>query len=227
MASVHMNKKKKFVNIGMMNAELSELLRRELGVDGFSSVDIRISPQKTDIVIRAAKPLNVLGVQGRRIRELQSVIQKRFKLNETTLEVLAEKVHVKGLSAAVQAERLKYSLIGGMVVRKACYSAIRTIMDAGAKGCEVQVNGKLRAQRAKGMTFRDGYMVKSGQPVRDYQDKAIRHVFMRQGILGVVVKIMLPWDVTGKIGPKNPQPDVVNVLEPKEDMSVPAPFSDK
>jgi small subunit ribosomal protein S3e len=68
-----MNKKKKFVNIGMMNAELSELLRRELGVDGFSSVDIRISPQKTDIVIRAAKPLNVLGVQGRRIRELQSV----------------------------------------------------------------------------------------------------------------------------------------------------------
>jgi len=140
---------------------------------------------------------------------------------------LAEKVPVKGLSAAVQAERLKFNLIQGMAVRKACYATVRTCMTSGAKGIEVQVNGKLRAQRAKGMTFRDGYMIKSGNPTRDFLDKAIRHVFMRQGILGVVVKIMLPWDASGKTGPKNPQPDLVNVFEPKEDLSVPAPYTDK
>lgn len=28
---------------------------------------------------------------------------------------------------------------------------------------------------------------------------------------------MLPWDPTGKTGPKTPQPDVVKVHEPKEE----------
>jgi small subunit ribosomal protein S3e len=36
-------------------------------------------------------------------------------------------------------------------------------------------------------------------------------------VLGIRVKIMLPWDVTGKIGPKKPLPDHVTVAEPKEE----------
>lgn len=38
-----------------------------------------------------------------------------------------------------------------------------------------------------------------------------------QGVLGIKVKIMLPWDPQGKIGPKQPLPDHVSVVEPKED----------
>jgi len=197
------------------------LKKRELGEDGYAGCELRVTPQKTEIIIKAAKPLQVLGQNGKRIREIQSVIQRRFKFNVNTLEVVADKVPVKGLSAVLQAERLKYSLIAGMAVRKACYGTMRTVMESGAKGIEVQVNGKLRAQRAKGMTFRDGYMIKSGNPTRDYMDKCVRHVFMRQGILGVVVKIMLPWDASGKTGPSKPLPDHVNVLEPKEDLSIP------
>jgi hypothetical protein len=53
-------------------------------------------------------------------------------------------------------------------------------MESGAKGCEVIVSGKLRAQRAKSMKFKDGYMVSSGNPVRDYIDGATRHVLLRQ-----------------------------------------------
>ena len=41
---------------------------------------------------------------------------------------------------------------------------------------------------------------------------------MRQGVLGVKVKIMKDWDPTGKIGPKHPLPDLVKVLEPKADI---------
>lgn len=42
------------------------------------------------------------------------------------------------------------------------------------------VSGKLRAQRAKSMKFKDGYMVSSGNPVREYIDSATRHVLLRQ-----------------------------------------------
>lgn len=79
------------------------------------------------------------------------------------------------------------------------------------------VSGKLRGQRAKSMKFVDGLMIHSGDPCNDYVDTATRHVLLRQGVLGIKVKIMLPWDPSGKTGPKKPLPDNVSVVEPKED----------
>ena len=45
---------------------------------------------------------------------------------------------------------------------RACYGVLRFVMEQGAKGAEVIVSGKLRAQRAKAMKFKDGYMISSG-----------------------------------------------------------------
>ena len=73
------------------------------------------------------------------------------------------------------------------VICRACYGVLRFIMESGAKGCEVIVSGKLRAQRAKAMKFKDGFMVSSGEPVRQYIDSAVRHVMLRQGVLGIKV----------------------------------------
>ena len=41
-----------------------------------------------------------------------------------------------------------------------------------------------------------------------------------EGVLGVMVKIMLPQDPTGKTGPKAPLSDIVQILEPKEELPV-------
>ncbi|KAJ9168169.1 hypothetical protein P3X46_019728 [Hevea brasiliensis] len=96
-------------------------------------------------------------------------------------------------------------------------------MESGAKGCEVIVSGKLRAQRAKSMKFKDGYMISSGQPVNEYIDSAVRHVLLRQGVLGIKVKIMLDWDPKGKVGPMTPLPDLVTIHPPKEEEYIPTP----
>ena len=111
--------------------------------------------------------------------------------------------------------------------RSACYGVLRFVMESGAKGCEVIVSGKLRAQRAKSMKFKDGYMVSSGSPVHDYVDAAVRHVMLRQGVLGIKVKIMLDWDPTGKNGPKKPLPDMVTVHKPKEEETIDKPYIGK
>ena len=42
----------------------------------------------------------------------------------------------------------------------------------------------------KAMKFKDGYMIASGQPVNDFIDSAVRHVLLRQGVLGI--KVMSP-----------------------------------
>merc|ERR1712096_363836 len=119
-----------------------------------------------------------------------------------TVELYAEKVATRGLCATAQAESLRYKMIGGLPVRRACYGVLRFIMEAGATGCEVIVSGKLRAQRAKSMKFADGFMIKAGNPCREFIDSAVRHVLLRQGVLGIKVNIMLPFDSTGKMGPK-------------------------
>lgn len=72
---------------------------------------------------------------------------------------------------------------------RACYGVLRFVMESGAKGCEVVVSGKLRAARAKSMKFTDGFMIHSGQPARDFVDYAVRHVLLRQGVLGIKVKM--------------------------------------
>merc|ERR1712006_43037 len=99
------------------------------------------------------------------------------------------------------------------------------VMESSALGCEVIVSGKLRAQRAKSMKFADGHMIKAGNPCREFIDSAVRHVLLRQGVLGIKVNIMLPFDAAGKMGPKKPMPDKVDVFEQKEDAIV-APAKD-
>jgi len=222
MATAQISKKRKFVADGVFYAELNELLIRELAEEGYSGVEVRVTPTRTEIIIRATRTKNVLGEKGRRIRELTAIVQKRFDFPEGSVELFAERVANRGLCAVAQAESLRYKLIEGLAVRRACYGVLRFIMEAGAKGCEVTVSGKLRAQRAKSMKFRDGYMIKSGNSTRLFVDTAIRHVLLRQGVIGIRVQIMLPWDPTGRNGPKIPQPDVVKIREPKDDEIVPA-----
>ncbi|KAF8670083.1 hypothetical protein HU200_051276 [Digitaria exilis] len=225
--ATQISKKKKFVSDGVFYAELNEMLTRELAEDGYSGVEVRVTPMRTEIIIRATRTQNVLGEKGRRIRELTSVVQKRFNFPENGVELYAEKVVNRGLCAIAQAESLRYKLLGGLAVRRftdkaclfgrACYGVLRFVMESGAKGCEVIVSGKLRAQRAKSMKFKDGYMISSGQPVNEYIDSAVRHVLLRQGVLGIKVKIMLDWDPKGKVGPITPLPDLVTIHAPKEE----------
>merc|ERR1712006_37385 len=220
MASQNVSKKRKFVADGVFYAELNELFQRELAEDGYSGVEVRQTPARHEIIIRATRTQNVLGEKGRRIRELTAVVQKRFNFPPGSVELYAEKVLNRGLCAVAQAESLRYKLLGGLAVRRARYGVLRFIMESGALGCEVIVSGKLRAQRAKAMKFSDGYMIKAGSPCRDFIASAVRHVLLRQGVLGIKVNIMLPFDPSGKNGPAKPMPDKVTVHEPKEDVIV-------
>jgi small subunit ribosomal protein S3e len=212
-----MSTKRKFVADGCFYAELNELLTSELSEDGYAGVEVRTTPHRTNIIVRATRTQNVLGEKGQRIRELTSVVQKRFDFDDGAVELYAERVLNRGLCAQAQAESLKYKLLGGLAVRRACYGVVRFVMEANAKGCEVIVTGKLRGQRAKAMKFGDGYMIKTGHAGQVYTDMAVRHVLMRQGVIGIRVSIFLPQDPQGIMGPKIPLDDVVTILEPKEE----------
>ena len=68
-------------------------------------------------------------------------------------------------------------------------------------------------------------MIHSGQPAKDFIDTATRHVLLRQGVLGLKVKIMRGADPEGKAGPQKSLPDSVTIIEPKEEAPILQPMS--
>lgn len=91
---------------------------RELAEEGYSGCEVRVTHARTEIIIRATHTQDVLGDKGRRIRELKALVEKRFKFPEGSLELYAEKVQFRGLSAVAQAESLRYKLLGGLAMRR-------------------------------------------------------------------------------------------------------------
>jgi small subunit ribosomal protein S3e len=71
----------------VFKAELNNFFTKELAEDGYSGVEVRVTPTRTEIIILATKTQQVLGEKGRRIRELTSVVQKRFNFDDDTVEV--------------------------------------------------------------------------------------------------------------------------------------------
>merc|ERR1712100_47747 len=97
MATKQMSKKRKFVHDGVLYAELNEFLQKELAEDGYAGVEIRRTPMRTEIIIRATRTREVLGEKGQRIRELTWAVQKRFGFAENTVEMFAERVMNQGV----------------------------------------------------------------------------------------------------------------------------------
>merc|ERR1712025_925996 len=95
---------------------------------------------------------------------------------------------------------------------------MNTVMRKKAIGCLVMVSGKVRGQRAKAQKYSSGYLISTGQPKKEFVDEAMRHVNMRQGVLGLKVKIMMSLErKTGGGKHIKVMPDFIRIHPPKED----------
>lgn len=215
------NTKKKFVADGVFQAELNEFLTRCLGMEGYAGIEVRATSMSTEIRVKATKTREILEKSARKVRELKSLIEKRYNFNDVDNKVeLAIKPlpYDKNLCASAQAENLKYKLLGGTPVRLAANNILAQVMKrGGAKGCEIIISGKIRGQRAKSQKYKQGYIISTGQPKLEFVDEAVRHVELRQGVLGVKVKI-LP-DTERAVGKyRKIMPDFVKIHEPKDEV---------
>ena len=209
-------KVRRIIETGLFYAELNELLTRELTKEGYGGCEVRTTPSRTEIIIKAANTKEFLDNNGRRLQEIRMMILKRWRIKEDSLEIFLDRIQRKGLSAQNQLESLRFKLINRIPARRAAYSIIRFVMDAGARGCEVVISGKMRGARAQAMKYKEGYMVKSGEPSKRFVTQAVGHIPMKQAVVGIRVLIMLAQDPSGVAGPKEPQPDVIKVHEIKE-----------
>mmetsp|Transcript_23855 Transcript_23855/g.18208 ORF Transcript_23855/g.18208 Transcript_23855/m.18208 type:complete len:239 (-) Transcript_23855:37-753(-) len=212
------NTKKKFVADGVFQAELNQFLAKCFETDGYAGIEIRATSMSTEIRVSATKAADLLEKYGRKIREVNSLIQKRYNFNDQDNKVelaIRPVLYDRNLCAAAQAEALKFKLLNGTPVRVAANNILGLVMRrGGAKGCEVIISGKVRGQRAKSQKYKQGYLVSTGQPQKEFIDTAVRHVELRQGVLGIQIKIMRNYDRTEEKYRKI-MPDHVLIHEPK------------
>jgi len=179
---------KHFIEQGIKLMQITEYLRSELVRSGFAGIDLQKTPLGTRITLRTSRPGLVIGKGGKRIQEITDVLGDVYDLEMPQIEV--EEVQEPDLDAQIMAERLAYSLDKGRHFRRAGYYILRKIMDAGARGVEIIVSGKVTSQRARTQIFRAGTMSKSGQPAQEAVDKGVAQCIQKSGTLGVIVKIM-------------------------------------
>ena len=75
--STQISKKRKFVADGVFYAELNEMLTRELAEDGYAGVDVRVTPLRTEIIIKATRTQQVRDERKEKRREEKTPVGYR------------------------------------------------------------------------------------------------------------------------------------------------------
>merc|ERR1712083_450737 len=207
---------------GVFNAELNAFLTKVLGQHGYAGIEVRATSVSTEIRVRVVQAKALLDENARRIREIKSLIEKRYNFNDDDNKVdftvkAVDDPKQQAHSASANVENLKSQLLQGKPVRMAVNGIMNTVMRKQAIGCMIMVSGKVRGQRAKAQKYTSGYLISTGQPKREFIDTAIRHVLMRQGVLGLKVQIMADVKREMPDGRFKLMPDFIEIHDPKDD----------
>lgn len=181
---------KHFIDESVKRTEINEFLKKKLERAGYGGVEITKTPMGTHIVVYAMRPGVVIGRGGETIKDLARILEEKFELPNPQISVA--EIEFPELNAHIIASRIASALRRGIHYRRAGYWALKNVTDAGALGVEIRVGGKLRGRRHKFEKFRAGYLPKSGAPSIEYTRRAELSVQLKQGVLGVKVRIMPP-----------------------------------
>ena len=168
-----------------------EYIKKSLGKGKISRVKIEYTPVGEKIIISTNKPGLVIGRKGDKIFELTKVLKDRFKLENPHVEI--DEIIRPEFDAQIMADEIALGLerFGPLKFKVIAYKALQRIMDAGALGAEIRLNGKLPSSRARQWRFAQGYMIKTGDSAK-VVDRAQSTAQTRPGTVGVKVEILSP-----------------------------------
>jgi small subunit ribosomal protein S3 len=169
---------------------LKEYLMKETKRAGFGGLDIQRTPMGTRVTLTIERPGLVIGRKGGSIKFLEGSVERDFNFDNPKIEV--QEVSNPSLNAQIMAEKLASALERGWHFRRAGHSTVRRIMDAGAKGCQIVISGKLTGQRHRVEKFKEGHIKFCGEPAIQWMQEGFAVAKKKLGVIGVKVQIMDP-----------------------------------
>jgi len=202
---------------------IKEFLIKKIEGAGFGGMTIQRTPMGTRINILVERPGMVIGKGGSKIKELTEAIRDNFNVDNPQIEI-EEAGSKASLNAQIMAEKLAEALERGWHFRRAGHSTVRRIMEAGAKGCQVIIAGKLTGARHRTEKFTEGHVKYCGEIAREVMNIGYAVAKLKPGVLGVKVRIMkpdakLPDEITLHIAEED-KPKVEKVEEKKEEVKL-------
>ena len=179
-----------FIKLGLKRMELEEFLAKELGRAGYGGADIRRIPTGTRVALYVERPGMVIGRKGKSIKHLTDELAQKFGLENPQIEVV--ELTKPELCAPVMAKRIAFGLERGIRARRIGYIAMRRIMNAGARGAEVVISGRIAGERTRSQRFYRGYLSKAGEPAEKLVSHGYAVAKLKPGVAGVKVLIMPP-----------------------------------
>lgn len=183
---------RKFVAERIKETQIQEFISYSLKNVGHSHTKLMRTPLGEKILIYASRPGLIVGRKGETIKHLTESIKNKFKLENPQIEIA--EVENPDLDARIVAERIASSIerFGIQKFKAIGHRTMQTVIDAGARGIEIKISGKVPSARAKTWRFYAGYLKKCGdislQGVRRAQSVAK----LKPGVIGVQVAIMPP-----------------------------------
>jgi small subunit ribosomal protein S3 len=206
-----MANERKFIRENVKRSLIKKYLLKEIEGAGFGGMNIQRTPIGTRVNILVERPGMVIGKSGIKIKELTDSIRTKFNVGSSA-----------SLNAQIMAEKLAEALERGWHFRRAGHSTVRRIMQAGAKGCQVIIAGKLTGERHRTEKFTEGHVKYCGETAKEVMDIGLATAKLKPGVLGVKVRIMkpdakLPDEIIYKIAAKEEvKPEIKTEVKPVE-----------
>ena len=178
------------IQAGIKKVKVKEYLSKELEKAGIGEIDIQRTPMETRVIINALRPGIVIGKKGTTIKALTDTLKAKYGIDNPQIEV--NDLGDPDLNAQVMAQNIVSSLERGFHFRRAAYSALRNIMQAGAIGAQITLSGKLTGERSRMEKFVDGYIKYCGEPADRLVLKGFAEAAPKLGRIGVKVRILPP-----------------------------------
>jgi small subunit ribosomal protein S3 len=180
---------RKFIRERITKLKVKEWIKEEVKSAGFGGLDIVRTPLGTQVSLFVERPGLVIGRGGRRIKVIQDKL-KEFGLDNPQISV--DEVKRPEFNAQLMASLLARALERGWYFRRAGYRFLYRIIEAGAKGCEIEISGKLVSERARTEKFVAGTIIHTGDPAYELVDKGFDIAIKKLGVYGVSVRIIPP-----------------------------------
>jgi small subunit ribosomal protein S3 len=182
---------KKIVQFKKDEFSIREYIKGVLGKGKVSKVRIEYTPVGEKIIISTNKPGLIIGRKGEKIEELTRVLKTKFKLENPHVEI--DEILKAELDAQLMADEIALGLerFGPIRFKVIAYRTLQKIMNAGALGTEIRLNGKLPSARAKQWRFSQGFLKKVGDSAK-VVDRAQARAETKPGTVGIKVSILSP-----------------------------------
>jgi small subunit ribosomal protein S3 len=145
---------KQFADYLAEDVAIRNHITRKLAHAGLSDITIRKDANEVEVNIHTARPGIVIGKSGSEVdalrKDLHRITRKQIKVN--ILEIKRPELDAKLVAQSV-AEQLQ----NRVAFRRAMKRALTSAMRSGAKGCKIQVGGRLGgAEMARTESYSDG-----------------------------------------------------------------------